>query len=88
MADSNSRQGEPKATDMTIKKLAARIKELRQQKGFSNYEQFANRHDINRTQYGRYEKGSDIRFSSLVRVVEGLGISLSEFFEGFEDRQP
>jgi len=66
-------------------KLAARIKALRIQQGYSNYETFAYEHNLPRAQYGRYEKGEDLRFSSLVKVVHAFNISLEEFFsEGFD----
>lgn len=38
-----------------------------------------------RAQFGRYENGEDLRFSSLLKVVNALDISLEEFFsEGFD----
>lgn len=73
-------------TQQQLSKLGNRIKALRKAKGFQNYEQFAYQNDINRSQYGRYENGEDLRFSSLLRVLKALDISLAEFFgEGFED---
>ena len=68
-----------------LQKLAARIKQLRIKKGYSNYENFAFDHDIPRAQFGRYENGQDLRYSSLIKVIDALGVSLEEFFsEGFE----
>lgn len=64
-----------------LKKLADRIKELRIKKGYTSYEYFAYDHNIPRAQYGRYEKGEDLKFSSLLKVLQGLDISLKEFFE-------
>lgn len=67
-----------------LQNLANRIKELRIQKGYSSYEYFAYDHNIPRAQYGRYEKGEDLKFSSLLKILKGLDISLKEFFaEGF-----
>ena len=63
-------------------KLGERFRELRIAKGYKNYEQFAFEHRIPRSQYGRYEKGSDLRFSSLVKVLKAMDISLEEFFKG------
>lgn len=66
-------------------KLANRIRSLRIQKGYTNYENFAYDHDIPRAQYGRYEKGEDLRFSSLVKLVKAFDMTLAEFFsEGFD----
>jgi hypothetical protein len=65
-------------------KLGMRIKSLRIAKGYPSYEKFAYAHDISRTQWGRYEKGQDLQFTSLVRVVNAFEMTLEEFFkEGF-----
>lgn len=69
-----------------LEKLGKRIRELRIKKGYTNYEYFAYEHDIPRSQYGRYETGKDIRYSSLVKVIKALGMTQEEFFsEGFDD---
>ena len=71
-----------------LKKLGKRIKELRIAKGYSSYEYFAYEHNISRAQYGRYEKGEDLRFSSLAKVINALGITMKDFFaEGFEETE-
>lgn len=75
----------PLDTDLELKKLGRRIKSLRQERGYTSYEPFAYEHDISRAQFGRYENGQDLRFSSLIRVINAFGISLQEFFsEGFD----
>lgn len=72
--------------DIQIQNLAKRLKELRKAKGYNNYELFAFENGISRSQYGKYEKGSDIRFSTLLKVLDALDISLKDFFaEGFEN---
>lgn len=64
--------------------LGKRLKKLRLEKGFTNYEQFAYEHNIGRAQYGRYEKGSDLRLSSLLKLLRAMEIDPVEFFsEGF-----
>ena len=71
--------------DKRLAQLGNRIKELRKEKGFSNYEFFAYEHKIGRSQYGQYEKGMDMRFTSLLRLLEIHNISLQEFFaKGFD----
>lgn len=71
-------------TDEALIKLGNRIKELRIAKGYSSYEYFAYEHNISRAQFGRYEKGQDLRFSSLVKIINAFGMTWSEFFgEGF-----
>lgn len=68
-----------------LEKLGARIKFLRQQKGYTNYENFAYDHGISRTQFGRYEKGQNLRYASLVKIVKAFDMSMVEFFsEGFD----
>lgn len=67
-----------------LKKLGDRIKALRIKKGYTSYEKFAFDNDISRAQVGRYEQGKDIQFSTLIRVCNALGVTISEFFsEGF-----
>jgi transcriptional regulator with XRE-family HTH domain len=72
-------------TDKTLQQLGERIKQLRIKKGYTSYEYFAYDHNISRAQFGRYEKGQDLRFSSLIKILNAFNISLQEFFgEGFD----
>jgi transcriptional regulator with XRE-family HTH domain len=67
-----------------LSRLGQRIKALRIEKGYSSYEYFAYEHGFSRAQYGRYEQGQDLRFSTLVRIVNAFGITFQDFFkEGF-----
>ena len=68
-----------------LQRIGQRLKALRKAKGYSNYEQFAYEHNIGRAQYGRYETGSDLRVSSLLRVLAALEVSPGEFFAGWEE---
>ncbi|HSH66487.1 MAG TPA: helix-turn-helix transcriptional regulator [Bacteroidia bacterium] len=77
--------GIKKALDPEVLQMAKRMKSLRVERGFTSYEAFANEYGLSRAQYGRYEKGKDMRFSSLVKVVKALNMTLEEFFsKGFE----
>ena len=68
-----------------LEKLGKRIKALRIKSGYKSFEIFAYEHGFARAQYGRYEQGQDLRFSSLVKVINALGVDMKEFFsEGFE----
>jgi len=72
-----------KNTDFTqkeLQKIGNRLREIRKKKGYSNYELFAFDNQIARAQYGRYEKGADLRMSSLLKVLAALDVSLYEFF--------
>jgi len=74
-----------RVTSADMLKLGKRIKALRIARGYTSYEYFAYDHDISRAQFGRYEKGEDLRFSSLLKVVKALDVTLKEFFsEGFD----
>ena len=61
--------------------LGERLKYFRKLKGYTNYEHFAYDLGISRSQYGKYEKGGNIKFSTLCRILEFLDVSLKDFFE-------
>lgn len=67
-------------TQEELKKIGLHLKELRIAKGYTNYENFAFEHDIPRAQYGRYEKGQDMRVSSLLKVLKAFDTTPGEFF--------
>ena len=67
-----------------LQKVGNRIKALRIKRGYTSYEIFAFENNINRAQFGRYERGEDLRLSSLLRILKALKVSPEEFFsEGF-----
>jgi transcriptional regulator with XRE-family HTH domain len=71
--------------DTELTKLAERLKFLRKKKGYSNMDIFAYEHGFGRAQYGRYENGQDLRFSTIVRLANCFNMDLKEFFsEGFD----
>ena len=73
-----------KKTDTSIQQLAARIKSIRKSLGYTNADFFAYENDITRSQYGRYESGEDIRYSSLMKLIKAFKMTPAEFFsEGF-----
>lgn len=67
---------------LMIKKIGARIKQLRIKAGYSSLEKFAYEFEISRTQYARYERGEDMRISSLMKVLAAHDMTLAEFFKG------
>jgi transcriptional regulator with XRE-family HTH domain len=68
-----------------LKKLGDRIRKLRIAKGYKSHEIFAYTHNFPRAQYGRYERGQDIRYSSLLKITAAFDMTLEEFFsEGFD----
>lgn len=66
-----------------IEKVAQKIKRLRKDKGFSSFEAFANEYDLDRVQYWRVEKGSNITLKTFFRILEIHSISPEEFFKDF-----
>ena len=67
--------------DPRIMQIAARIRELRIAKGYSNHENFAWDNDINRVQYWKVEKGANITIKTLLKILDIHEISLEEFFK-------
>jgi transcriptional regulator with XRE-family HTH domain len=69
-----------------LKALGQRIRELRTKQGYSQ-EGFADHCGVHRTFMGTIERGeSNISFSNLVKVSQGLGITLSQLLSGLEKR--
>jgi len=85
MNKENKKGTAKKEINPELVKLGNRIKQLRIQKGYSSYEFFAYDNNISRTQFGRYERGEDLRYSSLLKVIKAFDMTLKDFFsEGFE----
>ncbi|PWV56346.1 helix-turn-helix domain-containing protein [Chitinophaga sp. S165] len=93
MAKNPKKEERKKATlghfdhDDFMEKLSKRIKTLRKQNGFNSYELFAYDIEISRAGMSKYEAGAfdDIRMRTLLKIIDGLGISPKEFFsDGFE----
>ena len=71
--------------DEELKKMADRLKYLRKKKGYTNMDIFAYEHGFGRAQYGRYENGQDLRYTTIVRLANCFDMTIKEFFsEGFD----
>ncbi len=71
-----------------LNNLGARLKFYRKLKGYTNYEHLAYDMGISRSQYGKYENGGNIKFTTLCKILCHLNITLEEFFrEGFDSEQ-
>jgi transcriptional regulator with XRE-family HTH domain len=69
-----------------LKALGLRIRELRMKAGYSQ-EGFADKCGVHRTFMGTIERGeSNLSFSNLVKVANGLGITLSQLLSGVEKK--
>lgn len=66
-----------------IIKVAERFKKLRIEKGFSSQETFSYDNDINRVQYWRVEKGSNITLSTFFKLLKIHNLTPEEFFKDF-----
>lgn len=67
---------------MIAKDLGDRIKELRQKTGLSQ-EKFALKIEMDRTYFASVEAGRrNIAIVNIKKIADGLGVSLSELFEG------
>ena len=68
---------------MITKDLGDRIKELRQKTGLSQ-EKFALKIEMDRTYFASVEAGRrNIAIVNIKKIADGLGVTLSELFEGF-----
>lgn len=70
--------------DEILKEIGNRIKQIRKEAGYKNYENFAFENDINRVQYGRMESGKNFTIKSLLKILEIHKMSLGQFFEAFK----
>lgn len=80
----NQNNNKGKTIDPRIAKIAAKVKELRIKAGYSSHESFAWDNEINRVQYWRIEKGSNITLKTLLIVLDIHKISLAEFFRDID----
>ncbi len=67
-------------------KLGKRMRALRIKNRYTSFETFAYDNELPRVLYGNYEKGvGNITYKNLMKVIQALDISVSEFFsEGFD----
>ena len=69
-----------------LNKLGKRLRQYRKEKGYNTAEDAANKLEIQRSQYTRYESGtSNINYLTLMEILQKMEIPISEFFsEGFD----
>jgi transcriptional regulator with XRE-family HTH domain len=72
-----------------LRRLGGRIRELRIERGFPSQEAFADYLKMHRTFIGHLETGrKDFRMTTMIRVAEALGVTLSDLFAGIEAGEP
>jgi transcriptional regulator with XRE-family HTH domain len=70
----------PDVFEQDFQWISKRLKQLRKEKGFKNYEHFAYELGMSRSAYWRIEKGSNFEMKTLFRICKLLGFSVQEFF--------
>ena len=80
-ADENNKDLTPE-----LKKVAEKFKEIRIDSGYSSHETFAYDNEINRVQYWRVEKGSNITLSTFFKLLKIHNITPEEFFKDFSEK--
>lgn len=64
--------------------ISERLKTLRKEKGYSNYEHIAFELGMSRSAYWRIESGNNFEVKTLLKICTLLGVTLEEFFEGIK----
>jgi transcriptional regulator with XRE-family HTH domain len=67
-----------------LKAIAERLKALRKQKGYNNYEHIAFELGMSRSAYWRLETGANFELKTLIKICALLGVTLEEFFKGVD----
>lgn len=71
-----------KNTTPLLVAFGERLKELRLNAGYSSQEIFAYDHGFSRIQYNKWERGADIKLSSVERLAIAFGMSVSDLMKG------
>ena len=78
----NNMSGGKKLTaEERLKKIGAKLRRIRLERGYTSYESFAWDHELPRMQYWRMENGKNFTFVSLIKILDALEMPLSEFFD-------
>ena len=79
--------GDFSGNEKALKKIGSRPRGLRKAKGYSSPDKFAYEHNLNRSQYGKYEAGNtNLTIGTLISIIDKFEIGLSEFFNEEFDR--
>lgn len=66
-----------------LDKVSKRFRQLRIDAGYSSQETFAYDKELNRVQYWRVEKGSNITLTTFFKLLDVHNITPEEFFKNF-----
>lgn len=64
--------------------ISDKLKQIRKEKGYSNYEHIAFELGMSRSAYWRLESGENFSLKTLIKICKLLGITLEQFFEGID----
>ena len=62
--------------------IADRLKEIRKENGYANYEHIAYDLDMSRSAYWRLESGENFSLKTLIKICKLMEITLEDFFSG------
>lgn len=65
-----------------LETFGARVKELRKKAGYTSQEIFAYDHGFGRVQINQWERGADIKLSSMIKLAKALNVTVSELVKG------
>ena len=68
--------------------IAERLKQLRKEKGYKNYEHTAFELEMSRSAYWRLESGANFNLKTLIKICKLFGITLEQFFKGVDVPEP
>jgi transcriptional regulator with XRE-family HTH domain len=71
-----------------LEAISARLREIRKEKGYGNYEHIAFDLGMSRSAYWRLENGENYSLKTLIKVCKVLGVTLEEFFQGLDCPKP
>ena len=69
-----------------LKIMGERLKQIRKEQGYNNYEQFCFTHGFSRSKYSGYENGKNLRVDTLLKLLWALDCSPAYFFEPISDQ--
>lgn len=62
--------------------ISERLKKLRKEKGYANYEHIAYDLGMSRSAYWRLESGENFSIKTLIKLCKLLEVTIEEFFQG------
>jgi len=71
--------------DAILKQIGDKVRSIRKSHpDYANYEVFAYFNQINKVTLSNIEKGENYNISSLLKVINALGVSVEDFFNGIK----